>query len=141
MRHGGPAFTLRASLLISSAVFAWGVLASAADPSETEGHAAAPTAPTRASTKTAKHKKGKGAPSASADELAASALPSELPPADSAAIPALSASAGVAEASASAAVESPSIPSAVATAVALPIALPPASAAPAPSASGHVKAP
>lgn len=139
MRHGGPGFATRASLLLSGVVFAWGLFARAADTTETEGNASA-AAPLHPATKSTKHKKGKGAPSASADES-----PSAVPPLDSAEVPvAPSASTGVAEPPPSASVAPEPAPSAAAplpvpSAPAAPLAS--ASAAPAPSASAHAKAP
>ena len=59
----------RVSLLLSGAVFAWGLLASAAEPVGTEARAGA-AAPARAVARPTKLKKGKVAPSASAEELA-----------------------------------------------------------------------
>jgi len=72
MRHGGPATTPRVSLLLSALIFVWGMAALAAEPAEPG--AAAPS--TSHAPRTTKHKRGKGAPSASAEELAGSSAPS-----------------------------------------------------------------
>jgi small-conductance mechanosensitive channel len=127
--------------MLSAAIFAWGLVAGAADPVATEGHAGATTAPARAGARTAKAKKGKGAPSASAEELASAAPPPSAAPADSVEPPvAPSASAEVGAPAMSAAPEP--APAALAPPPSAPAPVPTASAAagPAPSASAHGKA-
>ena len=62
MRHGGPVITPRISLALAGAVFAWGILARAADP-EVEEPAAAGAPAVHVAPKAPKHRHGKGAPS------------------------------------------------------------------------------
>lgn len=127
----------RVPLLLSGAIFAWGLVAGAADPSATAGHTDT-AAPARAGAPPTKHKKGKEAPSASAEELASAA-----PPLDSAEPPVAPSASAEAEPapSASVAPEPPPVASAPPLVASSPAPAATASAAPAPSASAHAKAP